>query len=370
MSLLLDARRKSQQAHELRLEDTAPTNGAESGGTDYTHDADEAARSAGLNLFNAKSPLPPSGGSRPDPKLWLALGGTILLVAIGVGYLWYLDSAGTPAPRRPIAAAPVARVQPITQAQPAPSAEPAPQETLIPGIGIQAASEDVPKDEHAASPGNAPVQATPVRAPEPARQDDSPIIIAQQKITEQIDPLLLDAYTAYQRGELDHARQLYLALFQKDARNTDVLLGLAAIAQQQGNQMISAQYYARILELDPRNAAANAGMSTLRSDDEHAESRLKNLLREQGNAAALHFALGHLYAGQSRWGEAQQAYFNAYTLEPGNPEFAFNLAVSLDHLGQGPLALQHYQRALQLDPSHRAGFDQAQIELRVRELTR
>lgn len=377
MSLLLDARKKSQQANghatsadELRLEDHSSDTSGKSGTTDYAHNVAEAARSAGQNLFNAKSPLPPPGRSLPNMKLLLALGGTILLVAIGVGYLWYLDSAITTAPLRPISAPPaqpIAQAQPVAQAQPPAVAEPAPQNALIPGIDTQAAATATPP---AASPKKASSPAQPARESEPPRRDDSPIEIKQQKIAEQIDPLLLDAYSAYQRGELGLAQQMYLALFQKDARNTDVLLGLATIAQQQGNNLISAQYYARILELDPRNAAANAGMSALKTDDENVESRLKNLLREQGNSAALHFALGNLYAGQSRWSEAQQVYFNAYTLEPGNPEFAFNLAVSLDHLGQRQLAAQHYQHALQFDPSHRAGFDHAQIELRVKELTR
>jgi Flp pilus assembly protein TadD len=83
----------------------------------------------------------------------------------------------------------------------------------------------------------------------------------------------------------------------------------------------------------------------------------------------LHFALGNYYAEQARWGEAQQAYFNAYRLEPDNAELAFNLAVSLDRLGQKKSAAQYYQRALQLDPEHNAGFDHAKISQRIEELT-
>jgi uncharacterized protein HemY len=155
----------------------------------------------------------------------------------------------------------------------------------------------------------------------------------------------------------------------KDGQNSDALLGLAAIAQQRSEDRIAAQYYLRVLNLDPRNAVANAGMSALSNNDNY-ESRLKTLLREQGNSAALHFALGNLYAEQSRWGEAQQAYFNAYTLDTKNADLAFNLAVSLDHLGQGQLAAQHYQRALQLDQSHSANFNHAKISQRIDELLR
>lgn len=201
----------------------------------------------------------------------------------------------------------------------------------------------------------------------PARSNNHPIQIEPQK-TEPVDPLLMDAYLAYRGGKLGEARQRYLKMLEKDARNPDVLLGLAAIAQQQGENQAAAQYFGRVLALDPRNAAANAGMAALSADDDYNESRLKILLREQGNSTALHFALGNLYAGQSRWSEAQQAYFNASLLEPGNAEFAFNLAVSLDHLGQKKLAAQHYRRAMQLDPSHSAGFDHAQIAQRAQEL--
>ncbi len=51
-------------------------------------------------------------------------------------------------------------------------------------------------------------------------------------------------------------------------------------------------------------------------------------------SAALHFTLGNLYASQSRWGEAQAEYFECYRLDPSSADFAYNLAVSLDHLGQ------------------------------------
>ena len=189
-----------------------------------------------------------------------------------------------------------------------------------------------------------------------------------------LDPLINNAYLAYRSGKLKEARQMYLEVHAKDARNTDALLGLAAIAQLQGEDRLAAQYYLRVLTLEPRNAVAHAGMSAL-STDENSESRLKSLLREQSDSAALHFALGNIYAGQSRWGEAQSAYFNAYTLDSNNAELSYNLAVSLDHLGQNKLAVQFYQRALQLDLAgsdhpHSSTLDHAQISQRVKELAR
>jgi Tfp pilus assembly protein PilF len=48
---------------------------------------------------------------------------------------------------------------------------------------------------------------------------------------------------------------------------------------------------------------------------------------------------------------------------------AFNLAVSLDRLGQKKSAAQYYQRALQLDPQLSAGFDHKQISQHIEDLT-
>lgn len=181
------------------------------------------------------------------------------------------------------------------------------------------------------------------------------------------DPLPGSAYLAYRSGKLDDAQKLYGEMLTRDAHNVDALLGLAAIAQHRGDEMAAAQHYTRVLALDPRNASANAGMSAL-SADEQNENHLKTLLDEQRGSASLHFALGNHYAGQSRWGEAQQSYFSALALNPDNAQFAFNLAISLDHLGQDRSAAQHYLRALQLDQANM--LDHAQIERRMLELGR
>ena len=361
MSLLLDARKKSQQAQPSQQGDPASRT-SESGPQNQSPETVQQARSDGQNLFAAKSLLP-FGGTLPNRNLLYALGGTVLLLAAGMVYLWYASSASSTTPLRSATppAPPVRQMPPVAGVKPAipPAAETA-----------KPASADIP--EKPQSPAAASAKSILAAPPQPhasARQDNIPIRIEQQK-TEPVDPLLRDAYLAYSSGKLGEAQQLYLAMLRKDEHNADALLGLAAIAQERGENPEAAQYFGRVLVLDPRNAVANAGMAGLNADDDHNESRLRTLLREQGNSAALHFALGNLYAGQSRWGEAQQAYFNAYTLESGNAEYAFNLAVSLDHLGQKKLAVQHYQRAMQLDPSHSAGFDHAQTLQRVQELTR
>jgi Flp pilus assembly protein TadD len=105
-------------------------------------------------------------------------------------------------------------------------------------------------------------------------------------------------------------------------------------------------------------------------DPVHSESRVKTLIASVPDASHLQFALGNQYAAQGRWGEAQEAYFRAYSASPENPDYAFNLAVSLDRLRQPKLALDYYGKALALAAHQPAAFDRAQAEARVAELRR
>ena len=98
-------------------------------------------------------------------------------------------------------------------------------------------------------------------------------------------------------------------------------------------------------------------------------SQIKTALAGQPDSPALHFALGTLLSTQGRWSEAQQAYFNAYSADPENPDFIFNLAVSLDHLRQNKLAIQYYQMALKATSNSRGvAFDPGQARNRLVEL--
>ena len=368
MSLLLDARKKSQLAQdgsrsglELSLEehpnDATPSAAAspavQSSSSSFSSDR---ARSAGQNLFNAKSSTTSHAFAGINRNLLLALGGTVLLLTAGGGYVWYVTSASNNQPLYPVARAPAPT--PIAQQAPA-IAEAPPKSTLAPEVVSSKPATVRQPTRTVRSAARAPAQQTRSNAP----------MYIEQHLADSIDPLLNSAYRAYRDGKYDQAQQLYREALKLDERNTDALLGLAVIAQRRGADSIAAHYYAKVLELNPRDPVANAGMSALTTND-NIESRLKILLNEQQDSSSLHFALGNHYAAQERWGEAQQAYFNACKLEPKNAELAFHLAISLERLGQKKLAAQYYQSALQLDQSHTESFDHAQISQRIEELNR
>jgi Flp pilus assembly protein TadD len=348
MSLLLDARKKSHKSALAQPGDNAAST--------------EGARSISQNLFAAKTP--PASNKKNTRILLFGLAGTAILVGCGLGYLTYTQ-ATTPSGGLQVMTPPPVQIENIEATAAA--------STALIDDNTETSSNTAPAIIEIPVTQTAPSFASATESPlannqktkAPARNINT--VQLKKDPDGQVDPILQDAYDAYRTGKLALAEQLYRSLYQKDSRNPDVLLGLAAIAQQRGDNNAAAQYYMRVLQLDPRNAIANSGMSAI-SSEENSESRLKSLLREQGNSPALNFALGNVYASQSRWSEAQQSYFTAFSLEPNNAEFAFNLAVSLDHLGQAKLAAQHYQRAIQLDSSHSAGFNHNQITQRITEL--
>jgi uncharacterized protein HemY len=109
-----------------------------------------------------------------------------------------------------------------------------------------------------------------------------------------------------------------------------------------------------------------AGLASIPvADPSQAEARLRRILRRNPDAATALYALGNLYARQERWSEAQRAYFRAAAAAPENPDYAFNLAVGLDHVHQPRLALEYYRRALTLAEGHPAVFDRAAAAARI-----
>ena len=182
------------------------------------------------------------------------------------------------------------------------------------------------------------------------------------------DPLK-DGYRALVKGNLELAEQKYLEALALHPHEKDALLGLAIVAQRKLQNDRAISLYRQVLREDIGNAAAAAGLVSLSAlaDPVAAQSQLKELIDLKPASAEFHYAMGNVLARQLRWGEAQQAFFHAYTLSPGNALYAYNLAVALDRLHQGAAALPYYRKAAQLanDPT----LDQDAIDKRIEELS-
>lgn len=164
---------------------------------------------------------------------------------------------------------------------------------------------------------------------------------------------LQDAYDALQAGRLEQAENNYQEILRAEPHQVDAHLGLAVIAQARNDRATALNHYRQVLEDVPDHARAWAGIADLAgaAEIEAMESRLRGLIATRPSAS-LQFALGNVLARQSRWAEAQETYFSAAAGSPGNPDYAFNLAVALDHLGKREVAAPWYERAIQSAQGH------------------
>lgn len=206
----------------------------------------------------------------------------------------------------------------------------------------------------------------------------APLKLITKSAVAGVDSTLWAAYEALNRGEDATAQQHYRVVLQKDVRNVDALLGMAVIAQRQGRDTDAAGWFHKVLEVEPRNVIAQAALIDVKEGDaesnrveQNSESHIKSMLAQQPEAANLHAALGHAYAEQGQWASAQSAYFEASRLAPQNPDYAFNLAVSLEQMRKSDLALEQYKRALALlNQSGALSPDRVTLETRIQALQR
>ncbi len=213
---------------------------------------------------------------------------------------------------------------------------------------------------------SAPTQATVQSKP----QSTQTMSIVHSTKPDPINALLQQAYKSFQNGDLQTSESLYNQVLLREANNRDALLGVSAIAMKQQRYEYARHKYQSLLKLNPRDSIAIAGINSIESrlDPQLSESQLKFMLKQQPNDSHLHFALGSLYSKQQRWAEAQSAYFSAWSADSDNADYAFNLAVSLDHMNKQKQALEFYQRSLQLMSTSNANFSAQQASARIATL--
>ncbi|OGA40052.1 MAG: hypothetical protein A3G28_00120 [Betaproteobacteria bacterium RIFCSPLOWO2_12_FULL_68_19] len=341
--------------------------------------AEAAGRAAAKKVFEAKF-------KEPNPRLpFYITVGVLGAFALGtVVYFWMQlrppSSLVNTNPARPAGEAPVeiAALPAAPAAPAAPSAAP-----RIPGLPSTApstppaaAAQQAPRS----APPPAELRAPPRAATRPRPEPESPRLAAAEPRPEsrpaprpapQIHPKVESAYAAYLAGDLTLSRTHYEEALREQPANRDALLGLAALDVKAGRYESAEAGYLRLMQADPRDVQAQAALIGLRGgrlDPLVAESRVKSLLAADPGAHVLNFTLGNQLAQQGRWAEAQQEYFKAFSAEPDNADFAYNLAVSLDHLRQPRLALEYYRRAVALAKTRGASFDPAAAQARVAQL--
>ncbi len=185
---------------------------------------------------------------------------------------------------------------------------------------------------------------------------------------------LQSAYEALRAGRYEEAGIAYRDALKSNPAERDALLGLAHLAHRAGSFDEARDLYQQVLRLDPEQPDAVAGLLSIASasDSASAASRIRDMAERSPQSPVAMSTLGSMLAREGRIGEAQQAFFQAYALDPENPLHAYNLAVALDRLHKYAQAREYYQRALALaekgGTSRVAGFPVEQAQTRLEQL--
>jgi tetratricopeptide (TPR) repeat protein len=198
----------------------------------------------------------------------------------------------------------------------------------------------------------------------------SPIEIKKRIMTQQQSERLTQAYRALLAGEYDQARSLYQRILAESPKQLDAMLGLAKIYSQENQPQAARQLYEKVLRIDESNSVAQLGLLHTYQGQAAFEKtavlqELSDKYPENGQIAA---SLGDELARQSKWPVAQQAYFKAFSLNPGSALYAYNLAVSLDRMEKYGAARQYYLKALELNANNAGGLDTDAINQRLLQL--
>jgi Flp pilus assembly protein TadD len=283
------------------------------------------------------------------------------------------EQAEPPAANTEITTAPVQQTE--TPPNPSPPAETIPDTspsatpslaTLTAGI---IAMQEAPSAATAVSPAMENATANPTVAVNPVQV----LEVTRSKRANNNNQQLLDAYARLQAGDVVSASTLYQQVLEQIPNNRDALLGSAAIALREGNIARAREYYSRLMQLNPKDPLARTGLlQTIQDIDPlQYEQELQRLLQQFPNVAPLAFALGNVYASQQRWNEAQSAYFDAFLFARQsnetaiNPDYAYNLAVSLEQINQPEAALDYYLQAQTLARAVTPGFDMQALTRRI-----
>jgi Tfp pilus assembly protein PilF len=381
MSLLLDALKRAEQEKLARQRQgagaEAPAESPASAGLELESvatAAPAAAKDAGAKrdaeregaktVFAAKLAEAQPGPGKNKAVLAIA-GVAVLLLLAGGGYVWYeLSRSSVLAPParvatgpRPVIAAPVQSEAPKTDA-------------VLPAIAVLK-PESVPAPAPRAKPQPKAAEQLVMNLLKDAAATPAPPLKLSRTIdAPRVPPDVSQGYDALRRGDLASARRSYESALAADPTNVDALLGLATVFARAGERATATRNYRRALELDPKNASALAGLAALAdfSRPEGLEAQLRADISRNPQSPALHYTLGALLSSQARWTEAQVSFFEAHRLDPGNADIVYNLAVSLDHLGQARLAADFYQRALGAAQQQNAQFDKGRVTRRIAEL--
>ncbi|MET3131083.1 Flp pilus assembly protein TadD [Oxalobacteraceae bacterium GrIS 1.11] len=173
------------------------------------------------------------------------------------------------------------------------------------------------------------------------------------------DAALQEAIALHQRGQLEQAAALYLAILEREPDNFDALHLLGVFALQSDDAQAACDLIGRALTLRPRDVPAHANLGLALQKLQRWDAALlcyqEALQIDPGHLQALNNC-GATLRQMRRLDEAQACFERALRSAPADPDALNNLGQVLIEQGRYDAALACLERALGVAPDHVAAL--------------
>ncbi len=185
---------------------------------------------------------------------------------------------------------------------------------------------------------------------------------------------IVAAQRALKLKRYSSALELYEMLYKKNPRDPQILMGLAVAQQYSGFEESAIATYEELLKKHPRHSGAMVNLMGLFEKRQPAVAlqKLRKLWEQDSQNPVVAAQLGLVSAKMGDY-EASSRYLGiAASLEPYNALHYYNLAIVMDQAKSHEVAIEYYQKALEVDVARNGGgaIPREQVYDRLAQLRR
>lgn len=159
---------------------------------------------------------------------------------------------------------------------------------------------------------------------------------------------MFEAFEALIQGQYSASITLYKALEKDYADHVDVLFGIASAYHKSGQYRQARPYYERAIAIEPdRQDLMNNFLALLGKESPvNALLELQKLEKISPGFSPIPAQIGFIHFETGNYDEAAKALRRAVSIDEGNPQYLYNLAVTMDKLSRREEATYYYRKYL------------------------